>query len=90
MSYAGRAQWGGFSVQPVSDAVREGVRKFIGSSKGKPFYLRMLWMTSEAFTVLETEVASRPYLGLTDDAKDRVVDLIENGVGDALGPAEGD
>jgi phage gpG-like protein len=89
LPYAARAQHGGISVLRITEEVREGIRKFIRSERGQPFFLRLVGFTHPSAELLETEVVPRPYFGLTDEAKERVVDLIENGVGDALGPAEG-
>jgi len=81
VTYASVHQYGGTSTQPVNDLVREGVRDFISTAEGVPYFLNLFWLTSEDVTELETDVNMRPFLGVAG-AEERIREIVEEGITD--------
>jgi phage gpG-like protein len=79
MPYAKQHQVGGTSTQPITPAVRKNLGKFLKSAKGKPYRpkLGFLFQRKE----LKTKANARPFIGLTDEGRKRIVVLLEGELG---------
>lgn len=62
--YASAHNAGLVSRQPITESIRDALAKWLKSNSGKPYRKRLgfLFVTD----VLETQVARRPFLGITD------------------------
>lgn len=92
-SYAGIHQWGGTSSQPVTETAKKTIARFIGFEKkdgkwkrkkklgskqeeqSKKYHFKLLPLLAK--DQLETQVNQRPFLGITEDNEQEMVDTIE-------------
>lgn len=87
VEYASRVQFGGRSSQPVTQEAKKKIGKWLSRKEGEPYFFKLFFLTGE-ITELETEVAPRPYLGLTEESRQKIVAILESGPLEVIGPEE--
>ena len=81
LPYAGIHQWGGTSRQPVTQAAKDKIRRFIRSERGKRYAFK-LWPVLGKDQI-ETQVNQRPFLGITPEMEQMMAEDIEDFVSGA-------
>lgn len=76
VEYAPTFQLGGVSNLPVSEGVKENLRDFLRTGKGKPYRQRLGFLFQ--LDQLETELVPRPFLGITEQTRRDIIELIED------------
>jgi len=70
-------QYGLTSQQPITPEAKKGLSKWLLSDQGRPFQKKLSFLLMPARRTLDTQVVERPFLGITDELEDDMVELIE-------------
>lgn len=75
VEYAERFHKGGVSVLEVSDDVRARLWKWMKTDQGRPYRRRLGFLFG--VRLLETQSHARPFIGITDDGRQRIEGAVE-------------
>lgn len=88
IEYAQRFHAGGTSIQEVTDDVREALWKWMKTDAGKPYRRRLGFLFG--VSLLETTSHARPFIGITDEGRQRIDAAIEFFLSEAARESESD
>lgn len=77
-------QFGLVSQQKVTPEAKKKLSRWLLTDQGRPFQKKLAFLLRPAVRTLDTQVVARPFLGITDQLEDDMVDVIEKSLaGDA-------
>lgn len=88
VNYAATHQWGLVSTLRISDAGKRRLSKWLLTDKGRPYRRRMKFLLQPNRQSLDTEVAQRPFLGVTAEMEDDIQRTVELVIAEAAGGNE--
>lgn len=77
VEYASIHQSGGVSIMKIDQATKKRMNKWLFTVEGEPYRGKMLILVQPNSTQLDTVVAQRPFVGITDEIETDLVAMIE-------------